>query len=114
MDITGWVVWFLDMVKNCIVQSRETLKKTISVTAFMKSLDPNEYNSREMSMLYRLSDGSFFGKLTREKWVKLMKCSDAAAFRDIQHLVEKGFLTPTGENGKKAGYYFNPDVVLEQ
>ncbi len=111
MDITGWVVWFLDMVRKCAVQSRETLKRTLSVTAFMKSLDPNEYNSREMSMLYRLSDGSFFGKLTREKWTKLMKCSDAAAYRDIQHLVEKGFLVPTGDNGRKAGYYFNLDAV---
>lgn len=114
MDITAWVVWFLDMVKGCIVQVRETLRKTLSVTAFMKSLDPNEYNSREMSMLYRLSDGSFFGKLTREKWAKLMKCSDTAAFRDIQHLVEEGFLIPTGENGKKAGYYFNSDAVLKK
>lgn len=59
-----------------------------------------------MSMLCRLSDGSFYGKITTDKWARLMKCSNAAAFRDIQHLVKKGFLIPSGENGRSAGYYF--------
>lgn len=75
----------------------------------MKSLDPNEYNSRQMSMLYRLADGSFYGKLTTEKWAKMMKCSSTVAYRDIQHLVKRGFLIPSGNGGRSTGYYFNED-----
>ena len=108
MDVSKWVAWFLTMVSECIVQSRETLKKTLSTTAFMKSLDPNEFNSRQMSMLYRLADGSFFGKLTTDKWMKLTKCSKTVAFRDIRDLVRKGFLIPSDEAGRNQGYYFNP------
>ena len=74
----------------------------------MKSLDPNEFNSRQMSMLYRLADGSFFGKLTTDKWMKLTKCSKTVAFRDIRDLVRKGFLIPSDEAGRNQGYYFNP------
>lgn len=107
MDISPWCIWFLNLVTQCIEQSRLILKTTLSTTAFMKSLDPNEFNSREMSMLYKLADGSFFGKLTTEKWMKITKCSNTVAFRDIQHLVQKGFLIPSGENGRKTGYYFN-------
>ena len=110
MDIAPWCVWFLGMVKDCIEQSRLMLKKTLTTSSFMKGLDPNEFNSREMSMLYKLADGSFFGKLTTEKWMKITKCSNTVAFRDIQHLVKKGFLKPSGENGRNTGYYFVGDL----
>lgn len=111
MDVSAWVVWFLDMVCDCFVRSRSALKKTLSTTSFMKSLDPNEFNSREMSMLYKLADGSFFGKLTTEKWMNMIKSSKTVAFRDIQHLVKKGFLIPSNEAGRNAGYYFNDMIV---
>lgn len=106
LDISSWLLWFLDMVANCIAQSRLILSKTLQTIAFMKNLDPNEFNSREMSMLYKLADGSFFGKLTTDKWMKITKCSKTVAFRDIQHLVQKGFLVPSGEAGRNTGYFF--------
>ncbi len=102
------------MVRGCLILSKETLRKTLSVTAFMKSLDLNEYNSREMSMLYRLSDGSIYGKVTTEKWARLMKCSNAAAYRDIQHLVRTGFLVPSGGNGRSTGYCFDSNSLLNR
>ena len=111
MDVSNWVAWFLTMVSECIAQSMKTLKKTLSTTAFMKSLDPNEFNSRQMSVLYRLADSSFFGKLTTEKWMKMTTCSKTVAFRDIQYLVRKGFLISSDESGRNRGYYFNPKVV---
>ncbi len=109
MDITEWVIWFLSVVGEAIAGAGEILKKTLAVSSFMKSLDPNEYNSRQMSMLYRLADGSFYGKLTTEKWAKMMKCSSTVAYRDIQHLVKRGFLIPSGDGGRNTGYYFNED-----
>ncbi|QTQ13422.1 Fic family protein [Treponema parvum] len=114
MDISNWVSWFLKMVADCIFQSRIELMRTLATTAFMKTLDPNEFNSREMSMLYKLADGSFFGKLTTDKWKKMTKCSGAVAFRDIQHLVREGFLIPTDDAGKNKGYVFNSKVANRQ
>ena len=113
MDISNWVAWFLDTVTECIIESRETLRRTLKTASFIKSLDPSEFNSREMSMLYKLADGSFFGKLTTDKWVKMNKCSNAVAFRDIQHLVQLGYLIPSEEHGRNAGYYFNQASVQE-
>lgn len=111
LDVTSYVIWFLGIVTKCIVDSRLMLKRTLNTSLFMKSLDPSEYNSREMSMLYKLADGSFFGKLTTDKWIKMTKCSKAAAFRDIQHLVSKGFLVSSGEEGRNTGYYFNSEAI---
>lgn len=113
MNITNWVIWFLGIVADCIVESKDSLRRTLRSSAFMKRLDPNVFNSREMSMLYRLADGSFYGKLTTEKWMKMTKCSKAAAFRDIQHLVQKGYLLSSNDSGRNQGYFFNPKVMEE-
>jgi hypothetical protein len=36
------------------------------------------------------------------------KCSQAAASRDIQFLLQKGLLIASGEIGPKTGYVLNP------
>ena len=110
MDITDWIMWNTEMAIRSEKHAVDSLRKTMMLTSFMKNLDPSQYNSREMYMLFKLADGSFFGKLTNEKWAKMNKCSSAAALRDIQHLVEKGLLIPSGDAGRKAGYYLNPEI----
>lgn len=110
IDITDWVLWNTEMATGAERNALASLRKTMNLTSFMKDLDPAEYNSREIHMLFKLADGSFFGKLTNEKWAKMNKCSSAAALRDIQHLVENGLLIPSGDAGRNAGYYLNPEI----
>ncbi len=110
IDITDWVLWNTEMATGAERNALASLRKTMRLTSFMKDLDPAEYNSREIHMLFKLADGSFFGKLTNEKWAKMNKCSSAAALRDIQHLVENGLLIPSGDAGRNAGYYLNPEI----
>ncbi|MBP5161396.1 MAG: DUF4172 domain-containing protein [Spirochaetales bacterium] len=110
IDITAWVIWNTEMAIEAEKNALASLRKTMMLTSFMKDLDPSEYNSREMHMLFKLADGSFFGKLTNEKWARMNKCSSAAALRDIQHLVEKHLLIPSGDAGRNAGYYLNPEI----
>lgn len=111
LDLTDWIIWNIDIARKANERAVETLKKTIRLTGFMKSLDPSVFNSREIFMLYRLADGSFFGKLTTEKWAKMTKCSSAAAQRDIRHLVDEGYLVPDGDRGPKTGYLLNTGIV---
>ena len=76
----------------------------------MSNLDPNLYNSRQLFMLYRLADGSFFGKLTAEKWMKMTKCQSATATRDLSGLTEHGILIRMGDGGKGTHYILNPEL----
>lgn len=110
LEITEWLSWNIDIAEKAQLQAINTIRKTLRINAFIGSLDPNEYNSRELNMLYRLASENFYGKLSKEKWMKLTKCSAAAAFRDMSHLVEKGYLIPNGEQGPKTGYYLNPEL----
>lgn len=112
MDISAFVSWYINLVSDALFDAGEICKKKIALSQFMASLDPSEYNSREISMLYKLASGSFYGKLTAEKWCKLTKCQSATATRDLSHLVEKGLLRKSNEGGRSSWYYLN-DAILE-
>jgi len=109
LDLTQWLVWNIDIAIQAKLEAIKVYKNSVKLTRFMKNLDPSVYNSRELSMLFKLADGSFYGKLSTDKWAKMNKCSPAAASRDIQHLLQQGFLKPSGDSGPKTGYFFNPE-----
>ena len=110
LDLTDWIVWFVGLAAKARADSVETVKRVVRLTNFMKALDPSQFNSREIYILQKLVEGSFFGKLTTDKWAKMTKCSAAAARRDIHHLVEEGFIVPDGDKGPKTGYFLNPQL----
>lgn len=111
LDLTPWIIWNIDIAIQAKQQAIHIYEKSIKLTNFMKNLDPSVYNSREISMLFKLADGSFEGKLSTNKWSKMNKCSPAAASRDIQHLLQEGFLIPSSETGPKTGYFLHPNLL---
>jgi Fic family protein len=110
LDLTRWIVWNIDIAIQAKQDAINVFKKSVRLTRFMKSLDPSIYNSRQFSMLYKLADGTFEGKLSTDKWARMNRCSLAAASRDIQHLVRDGLLVPSGDMGPMTGYYLAPDL----
>ena len=110
MDITQWLLWFISTVCSSLAYSVEVCHRKQRTALLMNSLDPSKYNSRQIQMLYRLADGSFYGKLTAEKWMKMTKCQSATATRDLSHLVENGLLVRLGDVGKGTHYILNPQI----
>ena len=111
LDLTLWLVWNIEIAIQAKLEALNVYKKSVKLTHFMKNLDPSVYNSRELSMLFKLADGSFDGKLSTDKWAKMNKCSPAAASRDIQHLLQEGFLISSGDTGPKTGYFLDPALM---
>jgi Fic family protein len=111
IDVTQWLLWNVDIAIQAKKEAVKVIEKSMKLTRFMKNLDPSIYNSRELSMLFKLADGSFEGKLSTDKWAKMNKCSSAAASRDIHHLLQEGFLIPSGQKGPKTGYYLDPALL---
>ncbi len=111
LDLTRWLLWNIDMATQAEQEALKTYEKSVRLSHFMKNLDPSLYNSRQISMLFKLAEGSLEGKLSTDKWAKMNKCSPAAASRDIQHLLQEGFLTPSGDTGPKTGYFLNPALL---
>jgi Fic family protein len=106
LDITAWILWFLECLKQAILRSLEALKTTLKKAAFWDRMRSIPLNERQHKIINLLWDG-FEGKLTTSKWAKICHCSQDTSLRDIRDLMEKGILSDSGENGRNKNYVLN-------
>ncbi len=102
-DITNWIMWFLECLRNSIESTSELLSDIIVKAEFWKTHSTTILNERQHKMLNKLLDG-FKGKLTSSKWGKICKCSQDTALRDIQDLIKKEILQKDIRGGRSTNY----------
>ena len=102
-DITEWLQWFLNCLRNAMLATESTTSKILAKTQFWKLHENTAINERQRVMVNKLLDG-FEGKLQSSKWAKITKTSTDTALRDIKDLIEKGILEPTSGGGRNVGY----------
>jgi Fic family protein len=103
LDITQWLVWFLECLDRAISLSDENLSDVIQKAKFWEKHQRTMLTDRQRTMLNRVLDG-FTGKVTSSKWAKVTKCSTDTALRDIQDLIEKGILEKEEGGGRSTSY----------
>jgi len=105
MDVTDWLVWFLNCLGRAIEKATEVTSSVLAKEAFWRRLKKRsvDVSERQRKMLNRLLEG-FEGKLTTEKWAKLAKSSHDTALRDIQDLIGKGILKQEEGGGRSTAY----------
>ncbi|HEX4770098.1 MAG TPA: Fic family protein [Bryobacteraceae bacterium] len=107
MDVTDWMLWFLNCLGRAIDGAHFTLKAVIDKARFWDRIKDAPLNGRQRSVINRLLDG-FEGKLTSSKYAKLTKCSQDTSHRDIQALVERRILVQNPEGGRSTSYSLAP------
>lgn len=95
LDITQWLVWFIDCYARSIESAFATAKDVMRAARFWTIHAGLKISDRQRDLLMRLLRG-FGGNLTVKKWAKIMKRSDDAAYRDISDLVRKNLLVVKG------------------
>ena len=105
LDVTVWLVWFLDCLGRAIGKANELTAGVLSKVAFWRHLRQKsiEVSERQRKTINQLLDG-FEGKLTTQKWGKLAKTSHDTALRDIQELIAKGILKQEEGGGRSTAY----------
>ena len=103
MDVTDWMLWFLDCLGRAIDSAHITLKAVMDKARFWDRIKNEPLNERQRSVINRLLDG-LEGKLTSSKYATLTKCSQDTAHRDIQALVQRGVLVQNPEGGRSTSY----------
>ena len=103
LDITAWLLWFLECLDRAISSSEENLSAVTQKAKFWERHQAISLNDRQRKMLNKFMDG-FEGKLTSSKWAKIAKCSPDTALRDIQDLIEKGVLEKEEGGGRSTSY----------
>ena len=103
LDITNWLVWFVDRVGAAVLGVEELLDGVLVAARVWRLLQPRPVNDRQRRVVTRLLDG-FEGHLTSGKYAKLAKCSTDTALRDIRQLVEWGVLARNDAGGRSTSY----------
>jgi len=103
LDITGWLTWFLNCLKEAFARSEDTLGAVLAKAEFWETHRDTSLNERQRYAINRLLDG-FIGKLTSSKWAKLSSTSQDTASRDIDDLVKKGILVRGPSGGRSTSY----------
>ena len=114
LDITKWLLWFIECLDRAISLSEENLSGVTQKAKFWESHQGVALNERQRKMLNKLMDGFdrvspsalavTQGKLTSSKWAKIAKCSPDTALRDIQDLIEKKILEKEEGGGRSTSY----------
>lgn len=119
MDVTDWLLWFLETLHRALAQAQFTLDAVLSKTQFWQQFAALPLNERQVKLLNKLLDG-FEGKLTSSKWATIAKCSPDTALRDINDLLARGVLRKMDAGGRSTSYVLvaptpspqNPQVIL--
>ncbi|MDD3354342.1 Fic family protein [Zoogloea sp.] len=106
LDVTAWLVWFLESLRRAVDQAQHTLDAVLIKARFWQRWAATPFNQRQVKVLHRLLDG-FEGKLTSSKWAAIAKCSADTALRDINDLLARGVLRKMAGGGRSTGYELN-------
>ena len=102
-DITLWLSWFLNCLKNSLVNTEVVLKSVFRKADFWEKHKNTPLNERQRFIINKLLD-DFYGRLTSSKWAKMTKTSSDTALRDIKDLIEKGILQQAEAGGRSTNY----------
>ncbi len=103
LDITDWLLWYLDCLDHAFLGAEKTLAQVFKKSRFWQKHSSIELNARQKKMINQLLDG-FDGKLTSSKWAKICKVSQDTASRDIEGLVNASILFKSPEGGRSTSY----------
>lgn len=107
LDITCWLVWFLDCYQNAIITSLNDIDNITEKSKFWQRHSQTNLNDRQRKVLNKLLDAGkkgFVGGMTTRKYVSICKVSRATAYRELIDLVEKDCLKPLSKKGRSAAY----------
>ncbi len=102
LNITNWIIWFLDNLQASILNSTRLTQNTEKIAALWLKNSKISFNDRQRKIISMLHNG-FRGNLTSGKWAKICKCSQDTASRDINDLIEKDILEKFGQ-GRSTHY----------
>jgi Fic family protein len=106
LDITEWIIWFLECLKKSILSSNIIVDKVVKKHQFWVQNARLITNERQHLLLNKMMD-HFEGNLTTSKWAKMTKTSTDTALRDITDLVNKGILVKANSGGRSTHYILN-------
>ncbi len=107
MDITAWVIWFLETLQQTINGVLMEIEQTIFKTNYWLCIDQTALHAQQVKVLNRMLDGDFAMGINTSQYAKVAKISRPTATRHLTALVRLGCLTKTDAGGRSTRYKLN-------
>ncbi|ERP89498.1 hypothetical protein Q670_03675 [Alcanivorax sp. P2S70] len=107
LDITGWLVWFLETLEAALHDALASIDRVLDKTRFWQRHATTVLSERQIKVLNRLLDTAgeeFEQGINARKYQSLTKVSKATATRDLADLLEKGCLEKLRGGGRNTRY----------
>ena len=104
LDVTPWLVWFLDCLSRAVARADQELDRVLVKALFWQRVAHVPLSERQMKALNRVLD-EFEQPITNRKWAALTRTSSDTALRDLSALVESGVLERADAGGRSAAYW---------
>jgi Fic family protein len=102
-DVTGWLLWFLVIMKKALKATDSILLNVLKKSEFWKIHNKTQLNNRQRLVINKLLDG-IDCKLQSSSWAQIAKCSSDTALHDIKDLIKKGILRQKSQGGRSTNY----------
>lgn len=103
LDVTAWLLWFLECLGRAIAASEERLGGVLRKAHLWERINRQPVNERQRLVINRMLN-DFQGFLSTSKYAKLAKCSADTALRDLKELLERGIIVQNPGGGRSTSY----------
>lgn len=109
LDITEWLVWFLQTLDATLESALARIDSTLAKSRFWKHNDAVRHtlSAEQLKVLNRLLDGGesgFSDGISASQYQKVAKVSKATATRHLAYLLEQGLLEKLPGGGRNTRY----------
>lgn len=105
-EITSWINYFVETILAAQASAAEQIEYTLRKSKFFDRYHEH-LNDRQLKVILRMFEegpGGFKGGMNATKYISIAKTSKATATRDLQELVSRGILIPSGAGGRSTSY----------
>ena len=103
MDITDWMIWFLDCLKAAMDRGDRSTCAAVSRAKLQVFAQDHALNHRQVKFCERLIEG-WIGNITTNRYGRINSCSQQTSNRDINRLMELGVLRRNRASGRSTSY----------
>ena len=103
-DLTEWILWFLQMMRQAIKDSEQLFATEINYLQFRNAHASTPLSEREQQLIDEILAGKIAQPFTAKEVAALFNASHDTALREIQSLMDKGILQTNNKGGRSMRY----------
>ena len=103
-DLTEWILWFLQMMRQAIKDSEQLFAAEINNIQFRNAHASTTFSEREQQLIDEILAGRITQPFTAKEAAAFFNASHDTALREIQSLMDKGILQTNNKGGRSKRY----------